>query len=247
MKRLLLIAVTTILLGFQFNFANADAKPKIMPVNSHAFGKTYHEWAADWLKWALSIPVSANPILDTTGAFAAVGQTGKVWFLAGTTGTGAVPPVVRTVTIPTGTPLFFPIINYFWVNTPEYGDAEWSLAQEALARGIIAAPIDSASGLGLKIDGRSLSNLEDFRIASSSTECTIPASAAENIFGADLVNSPYHCVADGYWVFLPPLSAGTHTIRFTGSETVPSPFSLDVTYKIKVKPGHHSVEISPHP
>jgi len=72
-----------------------------------------------------------------------------------------------------------------------------------------------------------------------------PPHAADNIFGSDLVYNPYHCVADGYWVMLPPLSAGSHTIHFAGGFTS-SGFSLDVTYNITVQPGRKAV-VSLHP
>jgi hypothetical protein len=45
-------------------------------------------------------------------------------------------------------------------------------------------------------------------------------------------------VADGYWVMLDPLPRGKHTIHFTSSFPLPppsAPFSLDVTYHLKVK------------
>lgn len=243
----LLIAFVTVLLTFSLTIAEAGSKPPILPPSSHAYGKSYQEWSAAWLKWALSIPAASNPILDPSGAFAAVGQSGKVWFLAGTTGTGVVPPVVRNVSVPSGTPLFFPIVNYFWVNTPEYGDPVWSPVQEASARDQIAAVVDTATGLTLRIDGKTVPNLNNFRFKSTAAACKIPPLAADNIFGANLINNPYHCVADGYWALIPPLSVGSHTIHFTGGETSPTGFfSLDVTYKINVKAGHKT-EMPLHP
>jgi hypothetical protein len=249
MKRSLLTACAAFLLAFNINFAAADAKPPVLPVSSHAYGMTYAEWSAAWLKWAVSIPASSNPLLDDSGVYAAVGQSGKVWFLAGTTGSGNVPPVVREISIPAGTPLFFPIINSFWLNTPPV-DPEWSPEQEAYARSLIAASVDTAYGLNLKIDKRSVSNLSNFRVKSVAAKCTVPA---DNIFGVDLVNNPYDCVADGYWVMIPPLSVGSHTIHFKGG-LADSQFFLDVTYKIKVKPEHkhdhkhdHKIEMPHHP
>ena len=41
---------------------------------------------AEWWKWALGIPAAENPILDETGEFADVDQSGSVWFLAGNFG-----------------------------------------------------------------------------------------------------------------------------------------------------------------
>src|SRR2546427_7156737 len=72
-----------------------NPNPGIAPPNSHPHGLTYGEWNGRWWQWALSIPSDVNPVLDTTGVHCAEGQTGKVWFLAGTFGGAA----TRTCTI----------------------------------------------------------------------------------------------------------------------------------------------------
>jgi hypothetical protein len=52
--------------------------------------------ATKWWKWALETPASENPLTDTTGQFAAVNQSGRVWFLAGNSGG----TTVRTISVP---------------------------------------------------------------------------------------------------------------------------------------------------
>jgi hypothetical protein len=63
-------------------------------------------------------------------------------------------------------------------------------------------------------------------------KCVLPA---DNIFGPTVNPGPHECVADGYWALLPPLSAGSHTIRFAGAINSVG-FSLQVTYYITVSP-----------
>jgi hypothetical protein len=242
--RTIFIAFVTLLLTFVINLTYAASDPLVLPPNSKVYGKSNVEWSADWLKWALPIPAGANPILDTTGDYAAVGQTGKVWFLAGVTGSGDVPPVVRTISIPEDTYLFFPIVNYFWVNTPETGDAPWSSVQEANVRNILSDIVDTATGLSLEIDGSLVLNLADYRLQSADDHCRIPPLGVDNIFGVDLRPNAHPCVADGYWVMVRPLPAGSHKIKFTGGL---SGFSLDVTYNITVQPGHKKVKVPLHP
>src|SRR5678816_1415471 len=75
-----------------------------IPVTQKAFGKTYPQFAAGWLEWALASPVSTNPILDNDGSFGAIGQSGKVWYLAGNFGG----TTTRSLAVPSGTALFFP-------------------------------------------------------------------------------------------------------------------------------------------
>jgi hypothetical protein len=90
-----------------------------MPIN-RAFGDANSEFfaklSAVWWQWALSIPTSVNPQLDTTGKDAVVGQRGSVWFLAGFFGGG---PATRTCSVPQGTALFFPVINSVNINIPD--------------------------------------------------------------------------------------------------------------------------------
>src|SRR2546422_1386860 len=83
--------------------AQRNSNPDIAPPNSTPYGHTYGEWGALWWRWALSIPTD-NPVADTTGQFAATGQAGPVWFLAGSFGA----TVTRTVQVPAGKGLFFP-------------------------------------------------------------------------------------------------------------------------------------------
>jgi hypothetical protein len=206
----------------------AEAGPNPLPPNSNAYGRGYAELTADWLEWVTSIPSAANPLFDPDGTYAAVGQSGTVWFLVGTTTSGA---VTRTVTVPVGTALFFPIVNYFWVNTPEYGDPAWSPAQEADVRDFLAGVVDTAHDVVLEIDGRPVPNINHLRVSGAVGACTLPD---DNIFGVPFAPGPHECVADGYWALVPPLSAGNHTIHFAGGIAATA-FSLDVTYEITVR------------
>ena len=214
----------TLLLGI---FAGVAQAAGPLPPHSNAYGRSYAELGAAWMEWAMAAPVATNPILDPDGSYAAMGQSGKVWFLAGTAGG----PATRSLTVPTGTALFFPIVNYFWVNTPELGDDPWSAEQEAFARSYIAADVDTAQNLVLEIDGKSYPVTPQYRVPSSVGICVL---AADNLFGPNVLPGPHECVADGYWALLPPLSVGKHTIRFAGG-FASSGFALDVTYNVTVR------------
>lgn len=209
----------------------AQAAPKVLPPHSNAFGMGYDEHAAAWLEWITSIPNASSPLFDVDGSYGAVGQGGKVWFLAGNTGG----TMTRTITVPVGKAMFFPVINYFWVNTPELGDEPWSPEQEAFARSVLASYMDTTQGLVLQIDGRTIPNVYEFlRVNSAVGTCMLPP-PADNLFGAN--GGPHPCVADGFWALLPPMSAGKHTIRFAG-QIPDAGFSLDLTYHVTVRRGH---------
>src|SRR3954468_5031807 len=96
------------------DIANGVYKPDSKP-----FGKTYAEWSAAWWQWAFTQPATGatgaviHPLLDTTGASfnAATSTSGSVIFLGGSLGPAS--PLIRTITIPSGKALFFPMINLF--------------------------------------------------------------------------------------------------------------------------------------
>ena len=196
-----------------------------IPVTQKAYGKTYAQFAAGWLEWAHAIPVSTNPILDNDGSYGAIGQSGKVWYLAGNFGGST----IRSLTVPSGTALFFPLANIFWVNTPETGDEPWSPSWEASVRQSLATTIDGAHSLSLEVDGVPSATVQSLRVASRVGTCVLPA---DNIVSTLANAGPHECVGDGYWALLAPLTVGQHTIRFTGGI---AGFSLDVTYNLTVK------------
>src|SRR5579884_1628590 len=111
---LVLVVVAMALLGTPAAFAFSNPNPGVFPPGSHPYGRTYEQWSNAWWQWALSIPTNVNPLLDTTGANCQQGQSGKVWFLAGTLGGS---PVVRKCTIPAGKAIFFPVLNTIDFNT----------------------------------------------------------------------------------------------------------------------------------
>ena len=205
-----------------------DHNPGIFPPNAHPFGMSYAEWGDAWIRWAYSIPADQNPITDLTGQDAAVGQSGKVWFLAGTPGGAA----ERTITVPEGQALFFPIGEWVWVNTPQFGDNPWSPAQEAFARADIAAHVDDYVNLACQIDGRQVVNLGAYRFSTPPGDAFMVTFPDNNIWG--IPGDTYGpSVDDGYWLMVKPLSHGHHTIHFTVAQGS-FPWSLDVTYHITV-------------
>jgi hypothetical protein len=186
--------------------------------------------ATSWWQWALETPASENPLTDTTGQFAAVNQSGRVWFLAGNNGG----TTVRTITVPSGKALFFPIVNFF--------DAEDAIIAGGVklfplvpkpvqvAQTFVSNVIATATGLSCEVDGTPLP------ITTANLEQSTPFSLhlpADNILGVP-AGVYFPAVDSGYYVLLAPLSAGQHTIHWAGSLTFFS-LSLDVTYNITVQ------------
>ena len=216
--------------------SQGNPNPGILPPNSSAHGQGYSEWADQWWRWAMSFPTPVNPMTQTGVVDASQGQQGKVWFLAGINGASGT--VERTVTIPQGTSLFFPIINNLWINLPELGDNPWSEDQEEFARGVIAQAVDTATDITCTIDGKSVKGIADplnteYRVVTGKPFDNIYL-PEDDVWGLstppfDLPEGLYGpCVQDGIYLMLTPLTPGEHTIHFTAG-------TMDVTYYITVK------------
>ena len=217
-------------------------KPRVLPPQSHPYGKSYGAWGAEWYKWVYSIPAAQNPISDTTGEFGDLHQSGPVWFLAGSFGT----TVERTVTIPEGKGIFFPIFNYF--NDYPCPDTTFHPApgqslEDFLAAGA-AALIDSASTLAVQVDGNELEHPFNYRAASHLV--TFTADPSWVTIDPCVTGSPQFGVSDGYWVMLAPLPTGEHTIHILATVDAWG-FRLDVTYHITVSKPPQVLPAESHP
>lgn len=223
--------------------------------NAKVYGKTYGEWAAEWWKWALSFPADTNPILDDTGEFCDLGQSGPVWFLAGTFGATG---VERDCAIPPGKAIFYPLINVTWVDAP--GDEETPPDAEIYSDDdvrFIVSSFTGAGNLGCQLTS-TLDTLETQfgEVPAPVTALGRPIVRAQspkfstflpegNVFGLDPgVNE--RLIAEGYWVMLPPLMPGEHVLNMhgaqceivdeNGEQLIEKTFETEVTYYLNVGP-----------
>lgn len=210
---------------------SARADEPIIPVNANAYGNTYGDWNAMWWQWALSIPKATNPNLDTTGANCDQKQAGPVWFLGATLFGGS---FTRSCTVPAGKALFFPILPVIFGAAvfdcePTVPGVACNLADLRVSA---AAALPSVT-LTATIDHRPLHKLEQQRVQSPVLTITYPDNSA--LGPAKGTYAPN--VSDGYWLLLPPLHAGYHTIYFKGviSGGPFNGFEGEVTYYLTVR------------
>jgi len=195
----------------------------VLPASSHPYGQSYSEWSAAWWEWALAQPGSTNPILDATGEQCANDQSGQVWFLAGAFGEAE-----RECAVPAGQALFFPVVNIVYCAFPEDPPEQRT---EEFVRGIVDPIAANATGLSATVDGEPITDIGGrFYVESSLFAMVL---GPDNVFGAPVGQVIDPCASAGYWLFLPPLPPGEHTITFSG--TLPDAgFSNDVTYYLTV-------------
>ncbi len=213
--------------------ADSNPNPGVLPPSSNSFGKTYGEWNASWWQWLFSVPASKNQELMNGAVDCTVGQSGNVWFLAGSFSSGT---FTRSCTIPAGKALFVPLINS-WAdnicNTPP-------LTVDQL-RALAEGSVIPAKKLHASIDG---SPLLSQRAISPVFSYNLPGTTDNVISAAFGIPLPGPCwpslhvdpaVADGFYTMIPPLAAGSHQLNFGGSGgSGPMKFTLDMTYNLTV-------------
>jgi hypothetical protein len=186
---------------------------------------SYGEWSAKWWQWAFASKFAQ--FADGTDGVATVdcaaGQGGSVWFLAGTI-TGN--PVTRTCAqaIPPGKTLYFPLVNYgLWnpdASCPNGTQNNCTVEQKR--RNLTGFFSDQIPGnlngtgpsyacqLSAAVDGVLVHELGYPVVHTQS-----PIFRLKGDFNGTSVDDP-KTVDEGYYVAIPPLGRGKHTITFTG-------------------------------
>lgn len=183
--------------------------PHVLPINAKPFGKTYAQWAAKYWQWGMGIPADTNPFTDTTGEFGAVGQSGPVWFVAGTFGSTE----ERDISVPHGKVLFVPVFQSIFGS----GVFDCEPTVPGTPCDVPTLKATAAANLGLPgqvlevtIDGHDVDNVECFRAHSNAPfSITYPENS---VVGVD-AGTYFPQIADGYWLMLTPLCPGQHTIE----------------------------------
>ena len=203
-----------------------QANAAVLTPQSAPYGKTYSQWSASYWQWLFSLPVEGHPGIDSPDFDVTEGQSGNVWFLTGPFGT-----VERNVTIPAGKALFIALVNVdssTLEEPPFYG----ATAEDQLA--IANGFADYITDLSFSVDGQPLDNLSRYRVTSPQFSFTAPTPW---IFGD--TGGTGKATGVGYFVMLAPLSAGQHTIHYTGafkfSDAPEDYIAVDMTYHVTVK------------
>ena len=230
-----LVLLITTLLSLAAGSSRADGRdddtPQVFPPQAHPYGRSYAEWSAAWWQWAFALPVAGHPFNDSPDFDVTAGQSGHVWFLAGTFGT-----VKRHVTIPAGKALFIAVAN---AEASSLEDPPFYGATAAAQQAIAIAMADPFERIACIIDGQTVRNIGHYRFVSPQFAFIAPTPW---IFGA--TGGIGTSVGDGYYVMLAPMSAGKHTIHFHAAlrfgPAAGDVYPLDVTYVITAKGGRDS-------
>ena len=221
LSRLLLTATLTATSVF------AHAASPVVPLepNFKLDGKTAADFGDAWWMWAQSNPEDNDPVRDRSGSLCHVGQQGTVWFLAGGFGSSK---IKRRCALAAGKHVFFPVVNMaYWPRSENNG---YTCDQ---AKKNSAVNNDSALDLFVEVNGVPVKDVKRFRARSA--QCfdiyqRIPAD-----------EKPYNAfpsASDGYWIMLPPLPKGTHTLKFGGrykTDSAGGRMVQDIEYELVVQ------------
>lgn len=207
--RQVLLTLATVALLATARPALAQSAPLIAPGKAIA-GASQEEWSKRWWRWAMSFDEEESPVGDTDGRLCSRGQTGPVWFLAGTYGTAR---TIRSCRVPAGKTLFFPLINYITVEPDDEDEPCASLKQRA------ARLTPTPSGLVLEVNGKRFKGLQAHRQATR--RCFHPFAEDDTL-----------AAGNGFYVALGPLKKGRYTLNFGG---ILPELSQAVTYTLDVQ------------
>jgi hypothetical protein len=184
-------------------------------------GRTWAEWTAEWWKWILEIPKPLNPGYDVDGTLLQKTQQkySDPFFLVGTYGGKA----RRNIRIEEGKSILLPVINV----TTSFAEAPALKTEEELLTYVEENTNDLLNKRAV-IDGTEIGQLDNYRVRSDFFTFTFPYN---NIYNA----SPGRTtgISDGYWLFLRPLIAGSHTLHTSGS-CLAGKIRIEVQYTIDV-------------
>ena len=167
-------------------------------------GRSWEHWTTRWWQWFLSIPTGDSPVTNNTDNNSCIGSSDpNVFFLASTIGGR----VERTVKIPSGKAVLFPVINVTISNSEEP-----ALNTDSEMISFVKHLMDDIVEKQANIDGEELLISDTFRVQSPPFNFSYPP---DNIFGAR--GGPTRGVGDGYWIFMRPMQPGRHSIKTYGA------------------------------
>ncbi len=216
---------------------NLVVAPPVTPKDPTAvhYGKSLADWGSAWWQWLYSLPATNHPVLDVTGEHCATGQSGDVFFLAGTFGG----PGERTCDVPADKALLFPILNAAFDNGGY--PVEEHATEEAL-RADLTAFLAGTRDVSLQIDAELYDHDDLAAHLIPVTEFTYTMPLEDSIYELwelPVETSPVTSYSGGYYVLLDPLPPGLHHIRFKAThvgdpETPDDDFAIDMIYHLQV-------------
>ena len=151
----------------------------VLPPEAEVDGVNLAAWSARSWQWSFSFPQDINPAFDTTGEVCGYGQSGPVFFLAGSERS-----VERSCVIPQGVYVFVPLLGSecsIVEPPPFFGRDEADLRRCASDAVDHAQSAFDMSEMALTVDGETIAGLASYRTLTPLFRLWLPE---ENLLGS---------------------------------------------------------------
>jgi hypothetical protein len=239
------VSVLLIVFGLYSSASTANASQvngsNVVQSNSSAYGTPYSEWLGKWWSWWLSIPNDEHPGVDYNAEKCAANQMGSVWMLPDVVAKGDAPytKVDFSCKVPEGKAILFPIsTGSCWLNTPEFDHVKDKVSArpdiDAELKKCAVEPQDKTEIFYVNVDGVDVKD-QLARVTTSFYNVTPPNEPVTDLF-SDIKNGTSRAIADGYFLFLEPLSAGEHLLEFSVEDDISgNKYAREGSYKVLVE------------
>ncbi|MCA1704009.1 MAG: hypothetical protein LC808_12380 [Actinobacteria bacterium] len=202
--------------------AHPVATEGLFSPDSHPYGKSYAQWAANWFEWLVEIPAAEHPSLNPDNCDK--DQSGKVWFLAPSFGGH----LKVDCTVPAGKAIFV---------SPGGGFCTEALSGFRTYRDLLRCAREdfrTVSNIEISIDGRPVRHRHAYKGITRPFTVELPEG---NFFGVPAQTS--RTVLIGFFYILRPFKPGTtHVIKVSDvlSPEGTEPFEASATYHVTITP-----------
>jgi hypothetical protein len=223
----------TVLLNFT-SYASEDQF--IYSVDSSPYNKTYQNHVQDWWKWYVSVPKTQSPNypnyanhIKTSDCSVLQAPSNPVFYLF--TPLTDMANVEWTCTIPKGKSILLPIVSA----SADFGDPTLPSKNDQSLVSTVKPGNDFAQ-IKVQLDGKTLGFNSDpkWRIITDFFNYTLPE---RNLWDDKELPGTYRAIAEGYNLFLKPLSTGEHLLKYEAATLPPNEnqYAQTVTYHLIVK------------
>jgi hypothetical protein len=222
--------VGVLLLALPIGVMAAENSQKLFVPSDSPYGKRFVDWAIEWWKWNSSMNSTIHPKTDHPQTdpekCANQNQSANVWFLPNFDKDKT--DYTFTCTVPQGKAIIVGNLNQ------GESDENVTRGDEAIRNAAMEGQI--GADLKVSLDGVDQNySMKDMRVTSDFFNLTI---VKNNIY-ENTTAGTFKAMIDGYYIFLKPLSQGTHNLHFESKvENNPKPslnFAQDGNWIFNVK------------
>ena len=187
--------VVGVLLGSVTAAAQGPITPGFLPANARVHGISLVDFASAYGAWAFGTSAEVNPIVAGRCERSPIDP--KAWFLPVSQGGES----TATCHVPPGT---FLVVTPGFIECSSIEPAPFYGADETALLDCVNDWFEELNRADVILDGTAVANLEDYALTTHTV--TLPPN---NLLSPDSGLS----LSKGYFLVIPPLSRGTHTLR----------------------------------